>query len=180
MGSLAALENIRQRADRCRLCPCALSRKQVVIYRGVSEPRVLFVGQSPGARENEMGQPFVGPAGRLLEDATKVYHIDSYGCINVINCFPPMNKYREVYGKACQPFLVEKLKALIPSVRHLVVLGLDAHAIIGLVQQAQPGLFASLKVHYIIHPAAVLRNGSWNSRWADGWAKLEKAVNGNS
>jgi len=175
-----SLGNIKERAEACQRCPCAQSRRRVVIYRGMVEPRILFVGQSPGPREDELGVPFVGPAGSLLDEAFGIYHVDSYGVINIINCFPPNNKFQESFGIACQPFLVDKLKVFLPGARYLVTLGRDAEKAIWEVQRLYPGLFQHLTLHHIIHPAAVLRNPGWRSKWDGDWREFARKVHESS
>ncbi len=172
--------NIKERAEACRACPCAQSRSQVVLYRGTLEPRILFVGQSPGSKEDEMGVPFVGPAGALLEEALITCRIDSFGIINIINCFPPNNKYRDEFGVACRPFLLDKLRIFAPAAKYLVMLGRDAQEAIRIVQTQQPQLLSHLNFHHIIHPAAVLRNRSWQSKWDEGWKHLKERIDDSS
>lgn len=178
MADPALLATIETRAQTCRACPCAWSRRRVVIYRGVPEPHILFVGQSPGEREDELGLPFVGPSGALLDEALITHRIGSYGIINIINCHPPLNDYQAPYGEACRPFFVDKLKVFLPTAEHLVSVGRDAQMALVEVRMTHPGLFKDVKLHHIIHPSAVLRDRGRQSSWDADWAKLDAEING--
>jgi uracil-DNA glycosylase len=176
MSYYESIGNVKERAEDCHDCACSKSRTHVVIYRGMVEPRVLFVGQSPGPKEDELGVPFVGPAGSMFEQAIIEHGMDSFGVINIINCFPPNNKFQKEFGVACRPFLIDKLHIFAPAAKYLVTLGRDAEEAIQYVQLQQPNLLSHLKLHHIIHPAAVLRNRSWQSTWEEGWRQLEGRI----
>lgn len=64
---LARWNEVRQVCLRCRACPLAARRTNVVFGEGVLESRVMFVGEGPGEQEDLQGRPFVGPAGQLLD-----------------------------------------------------------------------------------------------------------------
>jgi DNA polymerase len=130
-SALAALRLHIGDCTRCKLH--AQGRRQVVFGAGNPRARLMFVGEAPGADEDEQGEPFVGRAGQLL---TKI--IQSIGLeradvyiANVIKCRPPGNRNPEPDEVAtCQPFLSLQIDAIQPRV--VVALGTHAaHALLG-------------------------------------------------
>ena len=164
--------DLQARTRACKACPCYQSRDMPVIYRGAPVPELLFVGQSPGKVENELGVPFVGPAGKLLNDQLTLRpNLPPWGIINLINCMPP-GKFQRAYATACRPFLLEKLARLVPAVHHLVTIGNDAEQEIAEIRRLFPVTFDGIELHSILHPSAVLRHPSWESRWLSEWERL--------
>jgi DNA polymerase len=102
---------------RCKLH--ALGRTQVVFGVGNPEARLMFVGEAPGADEDEQGVPFVGRAGQLLTkiiEAIDLKREDVY-IANVIKCRPPQNRNPEPDEVAtCEPFLFKQIDAIKPAV----------------------------------------------------------------
>ena len=74
-GSLALAE-LRDRAKKCRACPLYRLGTQTVFGAGPPSARVVFVGEQPGDQEDRAGEPFVGPAGRLLDEALTAAKIE--------------------------------------------------------------------------------------------------------
>ena len=97
-----------EQCNTCEACPLAKTRNIVVIDRGSAVAPIMFVGEGPGATEDEQGLPFVGQAGRLLQlllDAqgfsAKDFHI-----ANVVKCRPPENRVpTDVEAAACKKLL---------------------------------------------------------------------------
>jgi uracil-DNA glycosylase family 4 len=120
------LESIREdlgpACTRCKLH--TLGRSQVVFGVGNPEARLMFVGEAPGADEDEQGIPFVGRAGQLLTkiiEAIDLKREDVY-IANVIKCRPPQNRNPEPDEvDSCQPFLFQQIDAIKPRV--IVALG---------------------------------------------------------
>jgi uracil-DNA glycosylase len=171
------LTDLRTRATECTRCPASRFRFQVVLYRGSSNPELLFVGQSPGREEDKLGVPFIGPSGQMLTEALAARpSLPPWGIINVMNCRPPDDVYREDYGDKCLPFLVEKLRLFHP--KWVVAVGKDAATMLWQAEQRNPGVLPGRPVQ-LIHPSAVLRHRTWQPRWEDGWKKVEEAVHAN-
>jgi DNA polymerase len=120
------LEPIRAQVRGCTACDlCRQGRKQTVFGVGSPCARVMFVGEAPGAEEDRRGEPFVGPAGRLLTDIiTKGMGLrreDVY-IANVIKCRPPGNRTPDATEMAtCRAFLRRQIDIIQPEV--LVALG---------------------------------------------------------
>ena len=107
---------------RCKLH--TLGRSQVVFGVGNPNARLMFVGEAPGADEDEQGVPFVGRAGQLLTkiiEAIELKREDVY-IANVIKCRPPQNRNPEPDEvDTCEPFLFQQIDAIKPKV--IVALG---------------------------------------------------------
>jgi DNA polymerase len=118
------LKVIREEIGDCQRCRLAGGRKNIVFGVGNPQAHLVFVGEAPGADEDEQGEPFVGKAGQLL---TKMIEAMGYGrddvyICNVIKCRPPGNRNPEPDEvAACEPFLKKQLAALRPRV--IVALG---------------------------------------------------------
>jgi uracil-DNA glycosylase len=109
---------------QCARCELAITRTQVVIGVGPARARVMFVGEAPGAQEDRDGRPFVGLAGRFLDQmlARNGVSRDDVFITNLVACRPPGNRtprVREVRAHA--PWLEEQLRLVAPEL--LVTLG---------------------------------------------------------
>jgi uracil-DNA glycosylase family 4 len=109
----------------CTRCPLSATRTQTVFARGNPEASLCFVGEAPGADEDEQGLPFVGRAGQLLDRMIGAMGLspekDVYVC-NILKCRPPGNRRPEPEEMAtCIPYLHEQLALVAPRV--IVALG---------------------------------------------------------
>jgi DNA polymerase len=143
----------------------------VVIYRGSSTPRIVFVGEAPGVREDQVGLPFVGRSGQRLDAAIGELGIrpDEYGVLNLVKCHPPGNRFDPAAARTCRPYLDRQLELLRPSL--LVPLG--ANALRALDPAAPPILKAAgcarrnlgRDMFPLVHPAAAMRSRLLALRW---------------
>lgn len=111
--------------SQCQLCRLCETRTQTVLERGSRNARLMIVGEAPGEQEDRQGQPFVGPAGKLLDamlvaagwnPATDVY------IANVLKCRPPGNRNPQADEiAACHDYLQDQLRLVQPAV--VVALG---------------------------------------------------------
>ena len=123
------IENVREELGDCTRCNLHKDRKTIVFGSGNPHADLVFVGEGPGADEDEQGFPFVGRAGRkLTEIIEKGMNLsreeDTYIC-NIVKCRPPNNrdpKPDEI--AACNPFLIRQLQAIRPKA--IVALGKPA------------------------------------------------------
>jgi uracil-DNA glycosylase family protein len=167
--TLAAL---RKAAAGCRACPLWKRGTQTVFGEGRRDARIVLVGEQPGNDEDLAGRPFVGPAGRLLDEALAEAGIDrrlAY-VTNAVKHFKwePRGK-RRIHAKpnaleigACRPWLEAELAVLRPRV--LLCLGATAAQALlgrGFRVTRQRGVFVpsplAPKVLATIHPSAILR-----------------------
>ena len=123
-GDSPRLDEVRRTLGDCKRCKLCSGRKNLVFGVGNPKARLVFVGEGPGAEEDNQGIPFVGAAGQLLTKmiAAMGYSRDEVYICNVVKCRPPGNRNPEPDEiEACQPFLEAQLNAIQPSV--IVALG---------------------------------------------------------
>jgi uracil-DNA glycosylase family 4 len=181
-GSAPSLEAIRADLGDCQRCKLAGGRKNIVFGQGNPKAELMFVGEAPGADEDEQGLAFVGRAGKLLTDiiekGLKMKREDVF-IGNIIKCRPPQNRNPESDEIiACQPFLEAQIRAIQPKV--LVALGkFSAH---WLLKTAVPitrlrgnlGEWEGIAAMPTYHPAYLLRNPSAKKDlWEDMKVVLE-------
>jgi uracil-DNA glycosylase family 4 len=125
MGAETILDGIAEQVRACQLCRLSQSRTQSVPGEGPAEAAIMFIGEGPGFHEDRQGRPFVGAAGKFLEelltsiglDRTKVY------ITNLVKCRPPGNRDpREDELEVCtSSYLERQIEAINPKV--IVTLG---------------------------------------------------------
>ncbi|HZD86388.1 MAG TPA: UdgX family uracil-DNA binding protein [Gaiellaceae bacterium] len=182
------LTSLRRAAAECRACPLWEHGTQTVFGAGGAGSLAMFVGEQPGDREDLEGQPFVGPAGRVLDDALAQVGIDrdSAYVTNAVKHFKwePRGK-RRIHAKpswselaACRPWLEAELAVVRPRV--LVCLGATAaQSLLGrrfrVTRQRGEWVESDLAEHVTatIHPSAILRQRDDESRHAEMNAFVE-------
>ncbi len=165
---IAALEwrDFATDVDACTACPLHRGRKKSV--PGVGDPRAewLFVGEGPGAEEDQKGEPFVGQAGRLLDNMLAALGLARGANVYIANCVkcrPPGNRTPEPGEiEACRPYLDRQIALLRP--RLIVALGksaattlLDVDATIGSLR-GRVHDYRGVPLVVTYHPAYLLRN----------------------
>lgn len=113
------------RVAACRDCPLCEQRKQAVLGVGDRDPDWLFIGEGPGAEEDVRGEPFVGQAGKLLDNMLAALGLkrgEKVYIANAVKCRPPGNRTPEAAEMAaCRPYLARQIALLRPRV--IVLLG---------------------------------------------------------
>ena len=116
------LERICYDCTKCALCE---TRHNVVFGTGIKNADVMFVGEGPGEQEDLRGEPFVGPAGKLLDDMLSIIDIDrETNCYiaNIVKCRPPRNRDPlETEQEACIGYLRNQVALIQPKI--IVCLG---------------------------------------------------------
>lgn len=115
------LESSCKACTRCGLCE---KRHNVVFGVGNRQTDILFVGEGPGEQEDLKGEPFVGPAGQLLDDMLSIIDLDRSNCYiaNIVKCRPPQNRDPlEIEQEACIGYLRQQIQLIQPKV--IVCLG---------------------------------------------------------
>jgi DNA polymerase len=118
------LAAVRAELGDCQRCKLAGGRRNLVFGVGNPKAHLVFVGEGPGADEDEQGEPFVGKAGQLLNKMIEAmgYRREEVYICNVVKCRPPGNRNPEPDEiAACEPFLKQQLAAIGP--RMIVTLG---------------------------------------------------------
>ncbi|HEY1814587.1 MAG TPA: UdgX family uracil-DNA binding protein [Kofleriaceae bacterium] len=166
------LETLRDAAARCHGCPLYKEATHVVFGEGPADARAVFVGEVPGDYEDRVGHPFVGPAGRVLDEALATAGIDRKRVFmtNAVKHFKFTRRgKRRIHDKpsryevtACKPWLDAELELVEPDV--VVVLGATAgQALFGPSFRIEPSRGHELESRFAphtfatLHPAAVLR-----------------------
>ena len=117
-------EALEQRCRSCRSCPLCEGRHNVVFGDGCRTAKVMFVGEGPGQQEDLQGIPFVGAAGKLLDDMLSIIDLDrsNYYIANIVKCRPPGNRDPlETEQDACIDYLREQTRLVAPKI--IVCLG---------------------------------------------------------
>jgi uracil-DNA glycosylase len=162
----AALRLIREDIGDCTRCRLhKQGRKQIVF--GVGNPRaeLMFIGEAPGADEDERGEPFVGRAGQLLTNMIKAMGLsrEEVYIANIIKCRPPNNRQPERDEcETCSPFLMRQIEAIAPKA--IVALGAVAAKTLLAINAPMSELrgrwydFRGTKLAVTYHPAFLLRD----------------------
>lgn len=131
-ASTLSLAEIRQAMGDCRRCKLWKTRTQLVFGTGNLKARLMFIGEAPGAEEDQQGEPFVGAAGQLLNRLLARLGLsrEEVYITNIVKCRPPNNRNPDAEEIAtCRPFLVQQIQAIHPQV--IVTLGAVAtHALL--------------------------------------------------
>jgi uracil-DNA glycosylase family protein len=180
------LEGLKRAAAGCHGCDLYRSGTQTVFGEGPPHALVMFVGEQPGDQEDRAGKPFVGPAGRVLDDALDQVGIDRSRVYvtNAVKHFKwEARGKRRIHSKpnareirACRPWLEAELEEVHPRV--IVVLGATAaQALLGptfrVTQQRGKPLESTGLAPYVVatvHPASILRAADPEAREAEGRA----------
>jgi uracil-DNA glycosylase len=177
-----SLDGLRAAAADCRACPLWKAATQTVFGEGPARAAAMFVGEQPGDQEDKGGRPFVGPAGKILDEALAAAGIDRADAYvtNAVKHFKwEARGKRRIHAKpswseiaACRPWLDGELDAVQPKV--LVCLGATAaQALLGrqfrVTKQRGTWIDSDIAdfVTATIHPSAILRRRSDEERHAE-------------
>ncbi|HLM08239.1 MAG TPA: uracil-DNA glycosylase [Thermoleophilaceae bacterium] len=163
------LVDLYRQASVCTRCPLAQGRTKVVFGNGNANADLMFVGEAPGAHEDLQGLPFVGRAGRLLDQLLEEIGLarqDAFVC-NVLKCRPPGNRDPQPEEiDACRPFLERQVELIEPKL--VCTLGNFATKLLTRSQRGITGVHGRAQVHELggrtvrvyplYHPAAALRS----------------------
>jgi uracil-DNA glycosylase family protein len=176
------LQALRSEAANCRACPLWRGTTQTVFGEGPADARLVLVGEQPGDREDLAGHPFVGPAGRILDEAMETAGIERREVFltNGVKHFKyRMRGKRRIHQRpaageiaACRPWLLSELDIVAPEL--VVALGASAaHSLIG---KATPvganrgrrmeSPLVDAPVLITAHPSSVLRERDSSARRA--------------
>ena len=116
-----SLEANCRNCSRCDLCK---TRHNMVFGVGPKDADIMFIGEGPGEQEDLQGEPFVGPAGKLLDDMLSIVDLSRENCYiaNIVKCRPPGNRDpREEEQEACIDYLRNQVALIRPKI--IVCLG---------------------------------------------------------
>ncbi|MCX6808915.1 MAG: uracil-DNA glycosylase [Candidatus Berkelbacteria bacterium] len=174
------LEKVREEILACQKCRLFETRIQAVPGSGNIETKVMFIGEAPGATEDQKGIPFCGAAGKFLDEMLEAAGFSRADIFitNTVKCRPPENRDPEDDEKAiCRHYLEKQIELIKPRV--IVCLGRHASA------SLLPGMDSISKIHGralkrqngivylpLYHPAAALHNGGLRSTLISDFMKL--------
>jgi DNA polymerase len=177
-----SLEKIATEVRGCPLCKLSRTRKNAVPGEGQLAAKIMFIGEAPGKTEDEKGRPFIGTAGKLLDNMLKRAGIERSQVFitNVVKCRPPNNRVPEEDEViACRPYLDRQIALIRPKV--ICILGRTAYSSLlgGGSITANRGKIverAGQKYFLTIHPAAAIYNKSLISVLEADLKKLAKEI----
>ncbi len=180
---MTELEKLRADCLGCERCQLCETRTNVVFGVGPEDARVMFIGEGPGENEDLQGEPFVGRAGKLLDDMLELIGLDrtKVYIANMVKCRPPKNR-DPLPGEqaACAPWLERQLELIDPAI--IVCLGR-----IAAMRFIKPdfkitrehGQWFELdgrRVMALYHPAALLRDPRRRPETFDDLKRLQAAI----
>lgn len=180
-GEPALIELYKEIAD-CPNCELARRRKQTVPGSGPASAEIMLIGEAPGAREDEQGFPFIGPAGKFLDELLASVELsrETVYIANVVKCRPPDNRDpHQIEIDACQPFLDRQIEIIDPKL--IVTLGRFSMArwFSGTTISRVHGQPKQVDGRYVIpmyHPAAALHRGSLRGEILADFARLPELL----
>lgn len=182
------LEEITAEVAKCRKCEIGTTRTNPVPGEGSSCARIMFIGEAPGADEDEQGRPFVGRAGQLLDKIINAMGLKREDVFigNILKCRPPENRVPQASEIVnCLPFLQRQIEVIKPDI--IVALGaysaqtlLETTKAIGQLRghffDYYPGLGKPpIKLLATFHPAYLLRNYTHEAR-QKVWEDMKKVL----
>ena len=176
-------DELRQSCAHCTRCALCETRTNVVFGVGNEESEVLFVGEGPGENEDLQGIPFVGRAGKLLDEMLSLIDLDrtKIYIANMVKCRPPGNRDPlQTEKEACLPWLRQQTRLISPKI--IVCLGRVAATTIirpELKISTEHGMWTErngIKMMAIYHPAALLRDPSRRPETFDDLKELQRAI----
>jgi len=164
------IDEVRYLINNCRLCKLHKARTKPVPGEGNSAATIMFVGEAPGRKEDELGKPFVGSAGKILDEVLVKAGIDRSKIFitNIVKCRPPDNRVPQLdETTACiTNYLQRQIQIIRPRV--ICILGSTAlESLLGmksiLINRGKTVYRNNIKYFLTIHPAATIYNGKLRS-----------------
>ncbi len=176
------LKAIAAEVNVCQKCKLHTGRKKAVPGEGPADAKIVFIGEGPGFHENEQGRPFVGAAGKFLEELLGYIQLkrEQVFICNVVKCRPPGNRDPEMDElQACSAYLERQIQAIRPAV--IVTLGrfsmarfmpeAKISAVHGQARKVDGRLVVAM-----FHPAAALHQPSLKQAIIDDFKKLPALI----
>ena len=177
-----SLEKVSFEVKGCPLCKLSKTRKNAVPGEGNHSAKILFVGEAPGKKEDEEGKPFVGQAGRILDEALSKAGIkrSEVYITNVVKCRPPNNRRPEEDElSACRQYLERQIFLILPKI--ICILGGTAYFSLlgGQSIMANRGKIVEKdgkKFFLTVHPASAIYNKSMLSTLENDLSSLASKI----
>ncbi len=177
LSDVNELEALKNMACSCARCELRASCSNVVFGEGNPNARLMLIGEGPGADEDRIGRPFVGRAGRLLDQILGAVKLDRFTHVyiaNVVKCRPPENRApRVLEARQCLPWLYRQIELISPAI--IVLLGsvalqnlIEPTASITKMRGQWLTSKSGIKIMPTYHPAALFRDtGKKRPVWED-------------
>ena len=176
---MSELMDLHEQIVACSKCGLSRSRTRAVPGAGDPETRLMFVGEAPGFHEDHQGLPFVGAAGRLLDELLGSIGLDRSEVFitNIIKCRPPSNRdplRSEI--EACSPYLDRQVELINPEIiatlgRFSMAYFLGAKVSISRIH-GQPQRLKKHIIYPLFHPAAALRQKRFSADLQEDFQRL--------
>lgn len=169
------LTDLNNKICECQKCTLGKSRTKFVFGVGNPNAHAMLIGEAPGADEDKQGEPFVGRAGKLLNDILKAVDLkrEEVYIANILKCRPPGNRDPQPFEmETCMPYLHKQIELIKPK----IILCLGRVAANGMLNKKlslsdlRQNIYElnGIKVMATYHPAALLRNPNWKRGcWED-------------
>jgi uracil-DNA glycosylase family 4 len=179
---MTPLTELYEEIAACQRCDLAKGRTQTVPGEGSEDAEIMFIGEAPGFHEDRQGRPFVGAAGRFLEEllASIGFTREEVYICNVIKCRPPGNRdplSDEI--ETCKPYLDKQIELIQPKL--IVTLGRYSmaryfpNASITRIH-GQPKRIGGRIYYPMFHPAAALHQPKWRSAVEEDMLKIPQIL----
>jgi uracil-DNA glycosylase len=169
------LDDFNNAINACQKCGLAETRDKFVFGAGNSNADLMIIGEAPGAEEDKQGIPFVGKAGKLLNDILKAIDFtrEDVFIANILKCRPPNNRDPLPSERdLCKPYLYKQIDLINPKV--ILLLGKVAANVLLKNNESLTKMrggeheINGIKTMVTYHPAALLRNHNWKRpTWED-------------
>lgn len=179
-----SLEEIAEEVKVCKKCPLHKWRKNAVPGEGNKSPEILFIGEGPGQNEDNQGRPFVGDAGKFLEEMLSSIDLKREDVFigNVVKCRPPNNRdpLEEEIDVCSRNYLYRQIRELKPKL--IVTLGRHAMQIffpqLKSISQVHGKAYKKAGQVYLIlyHPAAGLYQQSLKETMREDFSKIREIL----
>lgn len=178
-----SLQRLYDEAKDCQRCALAASRTRVVFGDGNPQATIMFVGEAPGYHEDRQGKPFVGAAGKLLDQLLGKIGLQrrEVYIANVIKCRPPENRNpRAEEIESCKPYLWEQIALIQPKV--VCTLGNFSTQLllgqkVGITKvRGQAFVRQNYTVFPMLHPASALHRESLMDAVTEDFQSLRKIL----
>jgi len=187
MNKQEQLERLNKKMLACSQCILRKTCKQVVPGEGPAEAEIMFIGEGPGQKEDELGRPFVGAAGKFLEEMLASIKLkrDQVYIANVVKCRPPQNRDPlPEEAAACWPWLLEQIKIIQPKLivtlgRHSMerfLPGQKISEVHGKVMRREIESLGKQIFYTLYHPAAALYNGGMREVLIKDFKRIPKII----
>ncbi|MCL4337936.1 MAG: uracil-DNA glycosylase [Candidatus Thermoplasmatota archaeon] len=173
--------------NTCKKCDLYFSRKNPVCGFGNHDPKLMILGEAPGAREDELGKPFVGRSGKLLDSALEYAGLKKHEIYisNSVKCRPKIGRAPKVHEiKQCSDYLREEIGLLKPRI--IVPMGNAAIKSVGHIFGISFGRISEVQGDFIFfngtyfapqfHPAAILRDPKKLEKFKDNFQRVAAMV----